>query len=50
MTVDQQTAYDLSARDGAAAPADGGGDVVRFWRERPPSVARSTAWWRSSIW
>jgi AraC-like DNA-binding protein len=34
MTVDQQTAYDLSARDGAAAPADGGGDVVRFWRER----------------
>jgi len=34
MTVDQQTAYDLSARDGAPAPAEGGGDVVRFWRAR----------------
>lgn len=34
MTVDQQTAYDLSARQGADAPAGSGGDVVCFWRER----------------
>ena len=34
MTVDQQTAYDLSAREGATASAKSGGDVVRFWRER----------------
>ena len=32
--MDQQTAYALSAREGATAAAKRGGDVVCFWRER----------------
>jgi len=34
MTVDQQTAYALSAWEGDGTPVARGGDVVRFWRER----------------